>query len=452
MVGLSGGGWTTTVSAAVDTRIKISVQVAGSLPFEFWNGLESHEEQTLPALYNIAAYRDLYILGSAGVGRRQAQVLNRNDTCCFKPGWAGFSAASWEPTIRSYEAAIRTALVNMGDRGIFRAEIDDAAPVHQISRSTLGSVVLPELEGGRLHIGAVDASDAFARGANAHLWHFGTSGWVDTGLPMVGVPAVLKNGPHGIDVFYRDPSNSPRQAFKSGSAWTSQAMGGTIVSDPAVVSWGPGRFDMVAFGGDYQLYRWSSAQAGFDLPVSGVFGFGTPTLVSAGTNSLDAVFRDLAGGVSRVFWNGSVWAAESLGASILGVPSAVVSPGPVRRVYALGHDNHLYENAKVGTGAWSTWLSVSVSAGASATKLAGSPRAVLRSSDSAPLVHVRTTGNKLAIFARPNFWNLTLPGGPSIQGVPTVVSSGASWVRGATSDDLQLFSGGAFVSKGGVIE
>ena len=32
LVGLSGGGWTTTVAAAIDTRIKLSIPIAGSVP------------------------------------------------------------------------------------------------------------------------------------------------------------------------------------------------------------------------------------------------------------------------------------------------------------------------------------------------------------------------------------------------------------------------------------
>jgi hypothetical protein len=32
LVGLSGGGWTTTVTAAVDPRIKLSIPIAGSVP------------------------------------------------------------------------------------------------------------------------------------------------------------------------------------------------------------------------------------------------------------------------------------------------------------------------------------------------------------------------------------------------------------------------------------
>ena len=33
MVGLSGGGWTTTVAAGLDPRIDLSIPIAGSLPF-----------------------------------------------------------------------------------------------------------------------------------------------------------------------------------------------------------------------------------------------------------------------------------------------------------------------------------------------------------------------------------------------------------------------------------
>ena len=32
MAGLSGGGWTTTISAAIDPRITLSMPIAGSMP------------------------------------------------------------------------------------------------------------------------------------------------------------------------------------------------------------------------------------------------------------------------------------------------------------------------------------------------------------------------------------------------------------------------------------
>lgn len=144
MVGLSGGGWTTVIAAAVDPRIKVSVHVAGSEPFDFWSeGV--FDEQALPQLYRVAAYRDLYILGASGAGRRQLQVLNRYDNCCFFPGWANRPAAAWELSVRGYEAAIKAQLARMQDPGAFRTEIDDTALTHQISRHALGQLILPAL-------------------------------------------------------------------------------------------------------------------------------------------------------------------------------------------------------------------------------------------------------------------------------------------------------------------
>jgi hypothetical protein len=145
MVGLSGGGWTTVVSAAIDARIQVSVQVAGSEPLEFWNGYESEEEQTLPDLYRIAAYRDLYILGASGAQRRQVQVLNRLDDCCFFPGWLGAEGDNWEPSVRAYAAAIGDRVEAIGDGGSFHVDIDDTAVTHEISRSALTNIILPAL-------------------------------------------------------------------------------------------------------------------------------------------------------------------------------------------------------------------------------------------------------------------------------------------------------------------
>jgi dienelactone hydrolase len=91
MIGISGGGWTTTLAAAVDPRIKVSVPVAGSLPHYLrppgglctTAGDRGDFEQNHPPLFAIADYLDLYILGSHGLRRGQLQVLNQYDSCCF---------------------------------------------------------------------------------------------------------------------------------------------------------------------------------------------------------------------------------------------------------------------------------------------------------------------------------------------------------------------------------
>lgn len=85
MAGLSGGGWTTVVYAALDTRIKKSFPVAGSWP-EYLRHMPGNEnsigdyEQQLPGLS--LSYLDLYALALTG-NREQLQVFNSSDPCCF---------------------------------------------------------------------------------------------------------------------------------------------------------------------------------------------------------------------------------------------------------------------------------------------------------------------------------------------------------------------------------
>jgi len=85
MVGLSGGGWTTNLISALDDRIKYSFNVAGSIPLYYRKGGSIGDiEQFIPQLYrDIAGYPDLYVMGAFGTGRKQIQILNRNDNCCF---------------------------------------------------------------------------------------------------------------------------------------------------------------------------------------------------------------------------------------------------------------------------------------------------------------------------------------------------------------------------------
>src|SRR5262245_9633827 len=88
MIGLSGGGWTTTLYAAIDPRVRLSFPVAGTLPDYLRVGRPGigDWEQFYPDLYKIANYLDLYVMGATGRGRKQRQVLNKYDSCCF---WGG---------------------------------------------------------------------------------------------------------------------------------------------------------------------------------------------------------------------------------------------------------------------------------------------------------------------------------------------------------------------------
>jgi hypothetical protein len=132
MVGLSGGGWTTTLAAALDLRLGVSVPVAGSLPLWLRSGVAGDWgdwEQTLPALYRRWTYPDLYVLGSSGLDRAQVQVLNQYDPVCF----AGIRS-------QLYESAVRDCVAAAG-AGEFRVFVDGTHARHAISPAAANLVL-----------------------------------------------------------------------------------------------------------------------------------------------------------------------------------------------------------------------------------------------------------------------------------------------------------------------
>jgi pimeloyl-ACP methyl ester carboxylesterase len=138
MLGLSGGGWVTTIYAALDPRITRSYPVAGSLPFFLWEEhpiSHRHEdegdyEQRLPALFGIAGHLDLYVMGASGPGRRQVQILNRYDPCCF-----------FGTRARAYAPLVAEAVSLAGNGGEFRLVIDQTHEQHAISAHALGLIL-----------------------------------------------------------------------------------------------------------------------------------------------------------------------------------------------------------------------------------------------------------------------------------------------------------------------
>lgn len=131
MTGISGGGWTTTLAAALDTRIEASFPIAGSLPIAVHfatHAAFSDYEQFEPSLLSIATYADMYVMATAGstgaAGRRQMQFLNYRDACCF----AGDHRAA-------YEAVVANAAERLG--GAFSVNVDMENTQHSLSANAL---------------------------------------------------------------------------------------------------------------------------------------------------------------------------------------------------------------------------------------------------------------------------------------------------------------------------
>ena len=86
MAGLSGGGWTTTMVAAIEPNVGYAYSVAGSLPNYLRQGkdLGDWEQTGASELWSTIDYLDLYLMGVAEPSRRATHFWLRHDTCCFK--------------------------------------------------------------------------------------------------------------------------------------------------------------------------------------------------------------------------------------------------------------------------------------------------------------------------------------------------------------------------------
>jgi hypothetical protein len=132
MVGLSGGGWTTTLAAAIDTTIEMSFPVAGSYPIYLRSNSPNDwgdYEQTVPEVYATTTYLELYILGSDGPKRKQLQILNEYDPCCFG-GTKG----------ETYKDIVRERVFELGT-GEFDLFLDTTNSSHSISEAAMSRIL-----------------------------------------------------------------------------------------------------------------------------------------------------------------------------------------------------------------------------------------------------------------------------------------------------------------------
>ena len=132
MIGFSGGGWTTVLVSAIDPRISKSYHIAGSYPIyirfldaKSWGDYEQMEL----GLYRIANYLELYILGSYGDNRKQVQILNLYDSCCFSGRY-----------YLSYENILYKKIELLG-KGNFTIFVDDTHSQHELSKTVLNFII-----------------------------------------------------------------------------------------------------------------------------------------------------------------------------------------------------------------------------------------------------------------------------------------------------------------------
>jgi len=136
LMGLSGGGWTTTLYAAIDPRIKYSFPVAGSIPTYLRIGTDIGDaeqgylvEYDPGGLYRIANFEELYVLGSYGENRRQIQILNEFDDCCF----TGTRHTYWNEDVK--------AAVKVLGKGEYDFYLEQDTRTHKVSKITMNVIL-----------------------------------------------------------------------------------------------------------------------------------------------------------------------------------------------------------------------------------------------------------------------------------------------------------------------
>lgn len=453
MVGFSGGGWTAAIYPAIDTRIRLSISVAGSIPLFLRSGKAIGDlEQTLEGFYSIAGYPDLYVMSSYSAGRRQIQVQNRRDWCCFGELHHDFTLSgglTYDDTLRGYESQVRTSLRSLGDPDIFRLEIDEAAYGHSVTWDAIYDTILPELGDGRRYIGSEAGGAAAARGRDSLPAVFSDGRLSSANLtPMVGVPAIISRSSGFYEIFYRDSRNRLVYASRTAAGWSQpEVIAAPVISDPAAVPNGKNGYDVSALQSDYRMYhyRWDGANLSSEVVSEYVKGLGPPTVI-ASRGRLDVFYRS---------WNRQLyhaakidagsWSIESVGGIVLDFPTAAMTADGTFHVFVRGLDNGLWEASKPSNGVWSGWNPVSAQLGVPA--ISGSPSAVV--SNGELIVYTRSAAGRLLTFKYNGGWTYADNGG-SLVGSPTATATGAL-VRDSQGR-LARFDGQAWTTEVGELD
>lgn len=148
MIGISGGGWSTHMAAAIDPRIMLSIPVAGAAPLYVRNtagpntfgDLEQHyepmyDEDIAPdgSGGGVATWLEVFALGGYGSGRQQVFVTNEFDSCCF----SGRFADTFDDIVSD-----QVDLLGAGDWDYY---LDSTSSMHQIAPNTLTQIIMPAL-------------------------------------------------------------------------------------------------------------------------------------------------------------------------------------------------------------------------------------------------------------------------------------------------------------------
>ncbi len=205
----------------------------------------------------------------------------------------------------------------------------------------------------------------YARGLDDKLWQkWAVSGpwsaWqqISSGTISSG-PGAVSWGPGRVDTFARNADGSVGHWYWNGSAWYFEPMGSgsEILGDPDVASPTAGSLNLFVRGLDSRLWqRWavSGPWSGWQQISTGTIA-SDPAAVSWGPARVDVVARMPDNTPGHWYWNGSTWSYDDLGGEFLGNPDIASTGEQKLSVFVKGLDNNLWQKRFTPTGGWGPW-------------------------------------------------------------------------------------------------
>ena len=246
-------------------------------------------------------------------------------------------------SVNQYELAVRNAIFEIGQGGMFRVGIDETnvsadGEFHMVGHGEIFRTILGELDDARRVIGRQagnfpgNDSDAFYRGVDGNLWHRAISAGIeeDTGIPILGAPdaAFVAGDPAPVfNVVARNLQSAPviASTFHTTGEWSYRTLPGRLDNDPTIVP-GQGNSELWIFGlgTNYWPYVWDSSGNFVQISTTPVLG-----PLSASLRQFEQGFH-----VFYMAWDRSVahsyrtdpqspWQTESLGGLTSGSPLAL---------------------------------------------------------------------------------------------------------------------------------
>jgi hypothetical protein len=219
-----------------------------------------------------------------------------------------------------------------------------------------GRPVVVGLNGTEVHLFVRMPDDTLGQRSFTTSW----SEWTNLGGSHRGDPAAVSWGPDRIDVISRGSDSRVWHKAWIGYWWPTvtgwnATIEGRITDSPSIASWGPNRLDIAARGNNGNLwYRGWTGTVWTDWMDLGGPIYGSPSLTTWGPGRLDIVVRSTNNTVWSKTWDGSWWPSETkfhdLGVSAIKPPVVFSEASGTLRYYTVGTDNNLW--TMVYDGAW----------------------------------------------------------------------------------------------------